>query len=84
MFAAPFASALLAVRVERFAALRWALCMNLLAFGLCAWVLSGAAGINLAHYGGLAQKLIAAVCFVPPAIIAFVTLRQLRRQQSAA
>jgi hypothetical membrane protein len=84
MFAAPFASALLAVRVERFAALRWALCMNLLAFGLCAWVLSGAAGINLAQYGGLVQKLIAAVCFVPPAIIAFVTLRQLQRQQSAA
>ncbi len=84
MFSAPFASALLAIRFERFAPLRWPLCINILAFFLCAWVLSGAAGINLAQYGGLAQKILAVVCFVPPAIIAFVTLRQLQREQSAA
>lgn len=84
MFAAPFVSALLALRVEHFARLRWALCTNLVAFGLCAWVLSGAAGLNLAHYAGLAQKLFAVVCFVPPAVIAFVTLEHLQRQRSAA
>ena len=79
MFAAPFISALIAWQVKPLHPLRWMLMINLAAFVGCAWVLSGSAGVNLAEYGGLAQKLVAAVCFAPPAAIAFVVFKQLRR-----
>ncbi len=78
MFASPFVCALIAFRVRRLRPLRWVLLANLAGFALCAWVLSGAAGVNLAAYGGLAQKLAAAVCFFPPAAIALSTLAHLR------
>jgi hypothetical membrane protein len=79
MFAAPFLSAFVAWRVERLRSLRWVLLMNVVAFGACAWVLSGAAGVNLAAYGGFAQKCAAVVCFVPPALIAWATLIAMRK-----
>lgn len=79
MFAAPFISALLTWRVDALKYLRWPLTLNLAAFAACGSVLSGAAGPNVAAYGGLAQKFLAAVCFVPSAIIAFSTHRILGR-----
>lgn len=82
MFAAPFASALVAWRTETLRHLRWPLTLNLAAFAACGWVLSGAAGINLAEFGGLAQKLLAAVCFLPPAIVATKAFRALRASDS--
>jgi hypothetical membrane protein len=84
VFAAPFVSALVAFRVRQLRALRWPLLANLVGFALCAWVLSGAAGVSLAVYGGLAQKLVAAVCIVPPAAIALSTLRLLDTAASDA
>ena len=77
MFAAPFVTALAAWQVKLLRPLRWPLLLNLVAFGGCAWVLSGAAGVNLAAYGGLAQKVLAAVCFAPPSAIAFFAFKLL-------
>lgn len=84
MFAAPFVSALVAWRVKRLHSLRWPLLLNLSAFGACALVLSGAADVNLAAYGGLAQKVLAAVCFVPPSAIALHAMKLLGGQRRAA
>ncbi|TAG45333.1 MAG: DUF998 domain-containing protein [Betaproteobacteria bacterium] len=78
MFAAPFVSALVVWQTKLLRRWRWLFTLNLAAFAACAWVLSGAAGVNLQQYGGLAQKLAAAVCFVPPAAIAFLATRLLR------
>jgi hypothetical membrane protein len=75
MFAAPFVSALVAWQVKLLRPLRWPLLLNLAAFGVCASVLSGVAGIDLSAYGGLAQKVLALVCFAPPAAIAFLSLK---------
>jgi hypothetical protein len=77
MFAAPFVSALAAWQVKLLYPLRWPLLLNLAVFGGCAWILSGAADVNLAAYGGLAQKLVAAVCFAPPSAIAFLAFKLL-------
>jgi hypothetical membrane protein len=84
MFAAPFVSAFVAWRVERLRSLRWALLLNIVAFGACAWVLSGAAGVNLAAYGGLAQKCAALVCFVPPAVIATKALIEMHHSATGS
>ena len=79
MFASPFASALAAWQVKPLRPLRWALLLNLAAFGACAWVLSGSAGVDLAAYGGLAQKFVVGVCFTPSSAIAFLALKLLRK-----
>ena len=75
MFAAPFVSALVAWKVKLLRPLHVPLLLNLAAFGACAWVLSGVAGIDLSAYGGLAQKVLALVCFAPPSAIAFFSFK---------
>lgn len=84
MFAAPFVSALATWQAKLLRPLRWPLLLNIAAFGACAWVLSGAAGVDLAAYSGLAQKLLAAVCLAPPSAIAFLAFKLLGRERSDA
>ncbi len=65
----------MAWQVKLLRPLRWPLLLNLAAFGACAWVLSGIAGIDLSAYGGLAQKVLALVCLAPPSAVAFFSFK---------
>ncbi|MFO0916518.1 MAG: DUF998 domain-containing protein [Pirellulales bacterium] len=78
MLAAPIVSALVAWRTPALQHLKWPLTFNVAAFAACAAVLSGAAGINLAEFGGLAQKVAVAVSSFPLAIIAYAAFRALQ------
>jgi Protein of unknown function (DUF998) len=75
-FAGPLVFLLAFWSVRQASSMRIYLGINLVAFGLLAPILSGHAGIDLSHYGGLFQRFAAVVAYVPIAVAGSFLLRR--------
>lgn len=80
MFLAPVAGVWAAWRVKNITPIRIALVLNVVAFVVLGAIMSGVANIDLAAFGGLVQKLLAASSFFPGSILAGTALMRSRHQ----
>jgi len=83
MFIAPLAAAAAAWPLHQAPWLRRALLLNLLAFAATGAVMSGATAIDLERQGALVQKILAATCLLPGALMATVALSSRTPRQPA-
>lgn len=84
MFLAPFAAVWTAWRMENIELIRYSLVLNVVAFIALGAIMSGASNIDLAAFGGLIQKLLAASSFLPSSVLAGIALMRSRHHVSAA
>ncbi len=86
MFVAPFAAVWTAWRMKNVKIIRFLLILNAVAFIVLGAIMSGATNIDLAAFGGLIQKLLAASSFLPSSVLAGIALMDTRshRQMSNA
>jgi hypothetical protein len=69
-FAAPLLLLLVVWRMEDATRVRAYLMLNALAFAAVAAVLSGLAGLDPRSFAGLLQRIVAAILYLPPAVVA--------------
>ena len=79
LFAMPFVSAWVASRLRPSRAVLALFVLDVLAFVALGTVMSGAAGIDLAKYGGLVQKLIGVATMAASAGVALLALQRAQR-----
>jgi hypothetical membrane protein len=84
MFVAPFAAVWTAWRMKNSKMIRFALVLNVIAFIVLGAIMSGVLNVDLAAFGGLIQKLLAASSFLPSSVLAGIALMRSRHHVSAA
>ena len=84
MFVAPFSAVWTAWRIKDSGTLRYLLVSNAVAFIVLGALMSGAVNVDLAAFGGLIQKLLAASSFAPSSVLAGIALMCSRHHVSAA
>lgn len=84
MFVAPFFAVWTAWRINNSGILRYLLVSNAVLFVVLGALMSGAVNIDLAAFGGLIQKLLAASSFAPCSVLAGIALMRSRHPVRAA
>lgn len=84
MFVAPFFAVWTAWRINNSGILRYLLVSNAVLFIVLGALMSGAVNIDLAAFGGLIQKLLAASSFAPCSVLAGIALMRSRHPVRAA
>ena len=84
MFIAPFAAVCTAWRMKNSQIICFLLILNAVAFIVMGAIMSGAINIDLAAFGGLIQKLLAASSFMPSSILAGIALMRSSRPHIVA
>lgn len=82
MFLSPFVAAWAAWRIENIRIIRFSLALNALGFIALGTIMSGATNVDLASFGGLIQKLLAASSFFPSSVLACIALMRSRHHVS--